>query len=373
MKNPYEVMGVDRDVSPTELKNKYRQLAKKYHPDLNQGSEDASEKLKDINEAYSILSDPEKKDKYDRFGEAAFDQAGGYSTDFSGFGDIFGDIFGDFFGGGSRSRRRDPNAPVSGEDIQLNVKITFKESMAGVEKKVSYRKNVNCSHCHGSGGKNGARRITCSTCGGSGFVQTTTRSPFGQFMSQSECPKCHGSGSMVEEKCEHCHGSGREFKNVTLNVKIPKGVDKGNVIPLRNQGHEGVNGGPNGDLYIVIEVENHEIFQRHGNDIYLEMPISYVTAALGDEIEVPTIGGYEKFKIPAGTQTSTRFKIRNQGAPDVRSGRKGDLYFDVKIVVPKGLNKDQREKLMAYGDSIGNRTSKDSKNFFEKLKDFFNE
>lgn len=372
MKNPYEVLGVDKSANSQEIKKAYRKLAKQYHPDLNGGSEEAQEKLKEINEAFSILGDEENRAKYDRYGEAAFDPNAGFGG-FSGggMGDIFSDLFSDFFGGGSsrQSYRRDPNAPKKGADIQAQIQIDFKESVTGVEKEVSYRRYQTCSSCDGTGAKEGTSKKTCSHCGGSGQTRTTQQTPFGNFSSVTTCQHCGGSGQEIEHKCETCHGNGRVVKNSKVKVKIPAGISNGDVIPIRGQGHSGENKGPAGDLYIVVYVKEHEIFKRYGNDIFFELPISYTTAALGNEIDIPTLEGSEKFTIPAGTQDSTRFRLDGEGMQDVRSGRKGDLYFDVKIKVPTKLTDKQRDLLKQLAEEIGEDV-KPEKGFFEKLKDW---
>ncbi len=377
MKNPYEVLGVETDVSESELKQKYRQLAKKYHPDLNEGSEEAAEKFKEVSEAYAILSDPEKKRMYDTYGSAAFEQGGGQSYSSSDLGDIFGEFFGDdlfdvFFGGRNRNNRS-ANAPQKGGDIEDRIKISFKDSIFGVEKTVTYRRNINCHVCHGSGAKEGKGRVTCPKCDGSGTISQSQRTPFGEFRTQTICDNCNGTGTVVEEKCENCKGSGREVKNETISIKIPAGISNNSIIPIRERGHEGFNGGASGTFYLIVEVEPHEIFKRDGNDIHFDMPISYVDATLGGRIEVPLLRGTTEFEIPKGTQGGKTFKIKNEGTPDVRGGANGDLYFTVQISVPTRLNKTQKEKLKEYGNSLKGKTEERRKNFFDKIKDFFDD
>lgn len=374
MRNPYEVLGIDKNASAREIKSAYRKLAKKYHPDLNGGDKEAEEKLKEINTAFSILGDEENRAKYDRYGEAAFDPNsgfGGFSS--SGFGDIFSDLFSDLFsGGGSSYRTQDPNAPRKGEDIQITSRITFKEAVSGVEKEIQYRKQEICDKCHGSGAKEGSEKKTCHSCHGSGQVRQTQSTPFGQFSSVTTCPTCNGTGVEIEEKCDKCHGDGRILKNAKVKVKIPAGIANGDIIPVRGQGNAGENGGPAGDLYIVVAVEDHEHFKRYGSDIYYELPISFVTATLGNTVKVPTLRGTVNFDIPAGTQNDTRFKIDGEGMDDPRrSGVRGDIYFDVKVVVPKKINDEQKELLKEYAKAGGDQV-KPEKSFFEKVKDFFN-
>lgn len=372
MRNPYEVLEVDTSVSSEELKRQYRKLAKKYHPDLNSGSEEAAEKLKEVNEAYSILSDPDKRARYDRYGEAAFDPSMGSSGGFGDMGDIFSDLFSDFFGGGSSRRRYvDPNAPVKGEDIQVRIRISFKESVFGVEKEVSYRREESCKACSGTGAKNGTGKSTCSRCNGTGQVRTTSNSPFGQFTSVSTCPNCGGSGFEIKEKCDVCHGRGTVKSNSKIKVKVPAGISDGAVIPVRQRGNDGKNGGQAGDLYIVVSVDEHEIFKRYGNDIYYELPINFTTAALGNEIDIPTLDGTQKFTIPAGTQNDTRFRVDGKGIADVRTGRPGNLYFDVKVVIPKKLSNEEREKLKEFAEVSGQTVKEQNKSFFDRIKDFF--
>lgn len=373
MNNPYEVLGVDTNANAQDIKKAYRKLAKKYHPDLNGGSEEAQEKLKEINEAFSILGDENNRAKYDRYGDAAFDPNSGFGG-FSGagMGDIFSDLFSDFFGGGgsSYSQRRDPNAPKRGEDIQEHIHISFKDAVSGVEKEIKYRRYVKCITCEGAGAKPGTEKKTCSQCGGSGQTRTTQSTPFGQFSSVSTCSRCGGSGQEIEHECDTCHGHGRMPKDSKVKVKIPSGISNGDVIPVRGQGHEGENSGPAGDLYIVVSVEEHELFKRYGNDIFYELPISYSTAVLGNEIEIPTLTGTTKFEIPSGTQNDTRFKLDGEGMQDVRSGRKGNLYFDVKIRVPKKINDKQRELLEELAEVTGEEV-KPEKSFIDKIRDWF--
>ncbi|QZO75837.1 molecular chaperone DnaJ [Helcococcus kunzii] len=373
MNNPYEVLGVDKNASAQEIKKAYRRLAKQYHPDLNGGSEEAQEKLKEINQAFSILGDEDNRAKYDRYGEAAFDPNSGFGGfGGSGMGDIFSDLFSDFFGGrsSSYSQRRDPNAPKRGEDIQEHVHISFKEAVSGIEKEIKYKRYKKCPTCEGTGAKPGTQKKTCSQCGGTGQTRTTQSTPFGQFSTVNTCSRCGGTGQEIEHECETCHGNGRVPKDAKVKIKIPSGISNGDVIPVRGQGHEGENGGPAGDLYIVVSVEEHELFKRYGNDIFYELPISYSTAVLGNEIEIPTLEGTTKFEIPAGTQNDTRFRLDGEGMQDVRSGRKGNLYFDVKITVPTKINDRQRELLEELAEVTGEEV-KPEKSFIDKIRDWF--
>ena len=375
MRDPYEVLGVSKSANQQELKSAYRKLAKKYHPDLNSGDEEAAEKLKEVNEAYSILSDEEKRAKYDRFGSAAFEQGGAGYGGFNGagMGDIFSDLFSDFFGGGGfRQQRRDPNAKTRGQDLEMRLNISFREAVFGGEKEVSFKRKQTCSTCNGSGAKYGTKREICQTCHGNGQVRRTSQTPFGSFASVDTCPTCHGEGSVIKEKCDTCHGQGFEAKSMKIKIKIPKGVNSGQVITVRGKGNDGANGGPAGDLYLIIFVEEHEVFKRSGNDVYYELPISMITATLGNKIEIPVLNGLEEFEIPQGTQHGTRFKLKGKGITDERTGRTGDLYFDVKVVIPKKLSKDEKKKFEEFAHVSGeNVTEVQPKSFFDKIKEFF--
>lgn len=368
MKNPYEVLGVDRNSTQKEIKSAYRKLAKKYHPDLNGGSEEAAEKLKEINESFSIIGDEENRAKYDRYGAAAFDPNsgfGGFSN--GGMGDMFSDIFSSFFG--ERSQRN-PHAPRRGSDIQIELSISFKEAVTGVEKEVQYRRRTKCNVCDGTAAKPGTTKKTCHTCHGTGRVTTTQNTPFGAFSQTETCPTCGGAGEEIEEKCDNCHGRGYINQSTKVKIKIPAGINTGDIIPVRGEGNAGENGGPSGDVFIIIDVEEHEVFKRFGNDIYYELPISFVTATLGNKIKIPTLTGTKEFEIPQGTQADERFRLKGEGMRDVRTDRYGDLIFDVKIIVPKKINENQKEILRKFADESG-EDLKAEKSFFKKLKDFF--
>ncbi len=370
LRNPYEILGVDTEVSKESLKKAYRTLAKKYHPDLNPGDEDAKEKLQEINEAYSILSDDDKRRQYDLYGEAAFNGQGG-GGGFGGFGDIFSDIFSDFFGGGGYSQGARRSGPKRGGDIQQEVRLTFKEAVFGVEKEIVVRRHKHCHKCEGSGVMPGSKVEVCQQCHGTGQVHYQTNSAFGQFIRTGPCDACEGTGEIIEEKCDVCHGSGLEVENKRLKITIPKGVDNDSVISLRGEGHEGEKGGMSGDLYLIVRVEEHEIFKRQGNDVFYELPISILQATLGDELEIPTLDGTMDFSLPEGTQTGTQFKLKQKGIADVKGRGIGDLYFRVRVVTPTKLNKEQREKLKEFGDLTGKHVKETKKNFFEKVKDMF--
>lgn len=370
----YEVLGVNKSADQNEIKSAFRKLAKKYHPDLNPGDSDAEVKFKEVNEAYGVLGDPEKKQKYDQFGHAAFDGNQGFggfnSAGFEDFGDIFGDIFGDFFGGGqSRQNRR--NGPRKGSDLKVRLNIDFEEAVFGTKKEIKISRVEECHICKGSGAKKGTSKHTCSQCNGTGTVRTVQRTPFGQFASTTTCNTCGGTGEIIDEPCSNCRGAGREKKTRKITINIPAGVDSGSVIPLRGEGNHGEKGGPSGDLYVYLKVKPHDIFEREGNDIRCEIPISYVKAALGGAVEVPTIDGKVKYDIPEGTQTGTVFRLKQKGIKNLRGTGKGDQYVRVKISVPKKLNEKQRELLKQFAETFGEESEHEKKGFFDKMKDAF--
>jgi len=368
----YEVLGVSKGADEKELKSAYRKIAKKYHPDLNKDDPEAEQKFKEANEAYEVLGNSEKRQRYDRFGHQGVNgQAGGFGgggfEGFDGFGDIFGDIF-DMFGGGS-SRR---NGPRKGADIKKRVDISFKEAAFGTEKEINFRRQDDCSTCSGTGAKPGTNKTTCSKCHGTGQINVRQNTPLGAMMTKRTCDQCRGAGQIIESPCEKCHGSGVENKSKKINLKIPAGVDTGSIIPLRGEGEPGTNGGPRGDLYIYINIIPHEVFKRDGNDVYIVMPISFVQAALGDEIEVPTLEGKVKYKIAEGTQTGTVFRFRNKGIVSLSGYGKGDQFVTVEVQVPKQLNEKQKEALRKYAEATGDMVNEQKKNFFDKVKDAFN-
>ena len=375
-KDYYEVLGVQKGASDDEIKRAFRKLAVKYHPDRNQGNAEAEEKFKEINEAYQILSDPEKRAKYDQFGSAAFDGTGGFNGGgFSGFDGFdmggFGDIFESFFGGsGGSSRRR--NGPVRGNDIEYTVTLTFEEAVFGVEKEISVTRSENCEHCNGSGAEPGTNVKTCPTCGGSGQVRVQRQTPLGSFVSTSTCDHCHGSGKITETPCKECRGKGHIRKTRKIKVNIPAGVDTGNVMPLRGQGEHGLRGGSPGDLYVKINVTPSKTFTRKGNDVYIDAHISMAKAALGTEITVATVDGNVKYTVPAGTQSGTMFRLKGKGIQRVNSSGKGDQYVKVIVDIPKSLNKAQEEALYAFmkasGEEVDEATGTHKKKLFGKNK-----
>ena len=379
----YEVLGLQKGASEEEIKKAFRKLALKYHPDRNPGDKEAEEKFKEINEAYSILSDSDKKAKYDRFGFAGVDPsygagaggtdgfgAGGFSGGFGGFSD-FGDIFGDIFGGFGGGRQQNPNAPKKGRDLQKAVSLTFEEAAFGVKKTISFTKYVKCETCHGEGNAPGTDKHTCSKCGGSGQVFTVKNTVFGQMRQATQCPDCKGRGIIIDKVCPDCKGSGKVRKNVSIEVNIPAGVDTDSVIPIRGQGEPGENGGPNGDLYIVIRVAAHSIFERDGDNLYLDIPISFDQASLGDDITVPTLDGKVSYKVPAGTQPETVFRLKGKGVKNPRSGRMGDLYVTVHLEVPTKLNTKQKDAIKKMAESLSDDCYKKKKSFADKLKELF--
>ena len=371
LRDYYEILNISKEATQDEIKSSFRILAKKYHPDLNPNDKEAEQNFKEINEAYEVLSDPGKREKYDTFGHAGVNGQGGYGQDFGGFGDIFDDIF-DIFGGGgfsqSSSRRR---GPVRGADLRYNLDLDFKEAVFGIEKEIQIRKSENCETCGATGVKPGSSKETCSKCNGSGEVRYAQQSPFGQFVRVATCDECGGTGEIIKEKCTVCSGTGREIKNKRIKVKIPAGVDTGSIISIQGEGEPGERGGPSGDLFIYITVEEHDIFKRKGNDIHFTVPISFAEASLGAEIEIPTLDGTVKHTIPEGTQTGTQFRLKNRGIPNVRGIGRGHIYFKVKVEVPTKLTEKQKELLKEFAKEGGESHREGKKGFFGKMKDAF--
>ena len=370
----YEVLGVSKDADDASIKKAYRSLAKKYHPDMNPGDAEAEAKFKEVNEAYAVLSDSEKKAQYDQFGHSAFEPGAGAGGagfgGFSDFGDI-GDIFGSFFGGGfggSSSRRA--NAPTRGEDVSARVTISFEEAVFGVKKDVSFNKIQKCPDCSGSGAAKGTKAETCSTCGGSGQKRITQRLGGMAFQSTTTCDRCRGTGKIIKNPCQNCRGTGYIKVNKKLSVSFPAGIDDGERIALRSQGCDGRNGGPAGDLIITVYVKPHSIFERDGYNLYCEVPITVAEATLGAEIDVPTLEGNQKFTIPEGTQPGTRFTLRGKGVPYVNnSGKRGDIIFTVNIEIPKGLSEKQKEKMREFADACGESNYAKRTGFFKRIFD----
>lgn len=371
----YEVLGVEKGADDQELKRAYRKLAKKYHPDLNPNDEESEKNFKEVSEAYEVLSDKEKREQYDRFGHEGMSQAGygGYSGGFGDFGDIFGDIFGDMFGGFGGGGRQKKRGPVKGDDIQVGVRIAFREAAFGIKKEFTIKRDEPCDVCDGTGAKPGTNKKTCATCHGTGEVQQVQRTPFGQMMRVGVCPTCKGSGEIIEEPCHKCHGAGKVKKPKTFSVNIPAGVDTGSYIPIRGEGELGEKGGPRGDLYVYIEVEKDELFERDGDDIKCEIPVSFTQLALGAEIEIPTLEKNIKYKIEPGTQTGTIFRFKGKGIPNVRTGRHGNLYVKVKVEIPRKLSERERELLEELAVELGEETTHVKKGLFDKIKDKFSD
>ncbi|CDL87671.1 molecular chaperone DnaJ [Xenorhabdus cabanillasii] len=372
-KDYYEVLGISKTADEKEIKKAYKRLAMKYHPDRNQGDKDAEGKFKEIKEAYEILTDSQKRAAYDQYGHAAFEHGGmgGGAGGFSGgadFSDIFGDVFGDIFGGGRRQQR-----PSRGSDLRYNMELTLEEAVRGVTKEIRIPTLESCESCHGSGAKAGTSPETCSTCHGAGQVHMRQ----GFFTVQQPCPQCHGRGKVIKEPCNKCHGHGRVEKYKTLSVKIPAGVDTGDRVRLSGEGEAGEHGAPAGDLYVQVQVKTHHIFERDGSNLYCEVPINFATAALGGEIEVPTLDGRVSLKIPVETQTGKLFRMKGKGVKSVRGGVQGDLLCRVVVETPVKLNEEQKELMRKLGESFGGKggetNSPRSKSFLDGVKKFFDD
>ncbi len=358
----YEVLGVDKNADDAAIKKAYRQLAKKYHPDMNPGDAEAEKKFKEASEAYAVLSDPDKKRQYDQFGHAAFDGgmggAGGF--DFSGMdmGDIFGDIFGDLFGGGSR-RRSANNGPMKGANLRAAVRITFEEAAFGCEKEIEITLKDECQTCHTTGAKPGTSPETCTKCGGKGKVVYTQQSFLGMVQNVQTCPDCHGTGKIIKEKCPDCRGTGYIAKRKKIKVSIPAGIDNGQSVRIREKGEPGTNGGPRGDLLVEVNVSRHPIFQRQDMNIYSTAPISFAQAALGGEVRISTIDGDILYDVKPGTQTDTRIRLKGKGIPSLRnSSIRGDHYVTLVVQVPTGLNEEAKEALRRFDEASGQSLKK---------------
>ena len=375
----YEVLGVSKGASDDEIKKAYRKLAKKYHPDMNPGDKEAEAKFKEVNEAYSILSDKEKRARYDQFGHAGVDPnygAGGPGGGFGGFdmGDIdLGDIFGSFFGGGfggfgGGGQRR--NGPQKGESLRANLTITFEEAAFGCEKEINLNRTEECDACHGSGCEPGTTAETCPDCRGTGVVRVQQRTGGFAFSSTAPCSRCRGTGKIIHSPCKSCGGSGSVKKSKRITVTIPAGIDDGQAISLRGQGNAGKNGGPAGDLIVGARVKPHPQFRRDGTTVLYEQPVSFFQAAMGAELEIPTIDGKVKYTLPAGTQPGTTFRLRGKGIPELRGRGRGDQYVTVRVQVPTSLNSEQKEALRAFAQSMGEDLPEESglKGFFDKRK-----
>lgn len=366
----YEVLGVDKGASKEEIKKAYRKLARKYHPDVNKEA-NAADKFKEAKEAYEVLGNEQKRAQYDQFGHAGPQSQGfggfGGSQDFGGG---FGDIFDMFFGGGGRSR--DPNAPQQGADLQYTMVLDFEEAIFGKETDITIPKEETCDTCSGSGAKPGTKAKTCSHCGGSGQLNMEQNTPFGKVVNRRVCNYCSGSGKIIPDKCNTCGGTGKVKKRKTIHITIPAGIDEGQQIRVSGKGESGVNGGPPGDLFVVVQVKPHDFFQREGDHIFCELPLTFAQAALGDEIEVPTVHGKVKLKIPAGTQTGKTFRMKGKGAPNVRGYGHGDQHIKVKVMTPTKLSEHQKELLREFNEIGGHdATDEQGSSLFDRFKKAF--
>lgn len=369
----YESLGLKKGASEDEIKKAYRTLAKKYHPDMNPGDKTAEAKFKEINEAYSVLSDPEKKQRYDAYGHAGVDPNYGADEGFGGFGGFggfdfdLGDLFGGMFGGG----RRSGNGPVAGDDIGAHIAISFEEAAFGCKKEVSFNRVETCSECRGTGAAAGTQPVTCPDCRGTGQIRTQQRTAFGMMQSTRSCPKCSGSGKIIKEPCKKCGGTGLERKAKKLEISIPAGIDDRQTVVVKGQGNAGRRGGPAGDLLCQISVRPHPIFEREGYNIYCEVPVTYAEAALGATLNIPTLEGKTTYRIPEGTQTGTLFTLKGKGIQAVNSRQRGDLAFRVVVEIPKNLSDSQKKLLKQFDESCGNFNHSKRAGFADKIKNLF--
>ncbi len=376
----YEVLGLQKGASDAEIKKAYRKLAKQYHPDLNPDDPEAEAKFKEVNEANQVLSDPEKRAKYDQFGHAGVDSSYGGGANFTGgfegvdLGDIFADIFGGGMGGFGGGRSSNPNAPRRGADIAVQLEIGFMEACKGVSHDITINRTEDCPECSGTGAKAGTSTKTCPDCKGRGYVTVQQRSMFGMMQSQRPCSKCGGKGKIIESPCGKCGGSGKTTMKKTVSVKVPAGIDDGMTLNVRGQGSVGTNGGQRGDLKVRISVRKDPVFEREDYNIWIDFPITYAQAALGAEIEVPTIDGKVSYNVPAGTQPGTVFRLRGKGVQKLQrsEGDRGDQMVKINVEVPKNLNKKQKEALQAFEDTLEEKNYEKRKSFFDKIKDMFN-
>lgn len=371
MKNPYDVLGVDKNASERDIKRAYRRLSKKYHPDLNKAP-DAEAKFKEVNDAYDILGNPQKKAQYDQYGTTGNQGGfgGGAQGGFGGFSGAnaggFEDIFSQFFGGGAR-QQANPNAPQPGNDLQYRMQLSFEDAIFGKKTEISYNRQAECKTCHGSGAKPGTTPKTCSHCGGRGVTRVQHQTPLGNMVSEQTCQYCHGTGKIITDKCTTCQGSGHVDERHTVKITIPAGVEEGNQMRLAGQGEAGKNGGPYGDLYVVFTVKPSDKFKRDGINIYYELPINFVQAALGDKIKVPTVHGDVDLTVPAGIQSGTNLRLRGKGVPRLQQSGVGDQIVTVKVQTPKHLNKKQKEAMQQFAEASGMHVDAED-SFFKRLK-----
>ena len=368
----YEVLGISKGASEDEIKKAYKKMARKYHPDLNPDNKEAEEKFKEVNEAYEVLSDPDKKARYDQYGHAGVDPNFGAGAGFDGsfdFGDL-GDIFGNFFGGGfgGGGRRTNPNAPQRGESIRLSLTISFEEAAFGCEKEITVERMEQCGTCSGSGCAAGTTPEVCPDCHGTGQVQVRRQTPMGVFATSSPCGRCGGKGKIIHQPCPDCRGTGAVRKRKTIKASVPAGIDNGQTISIRGQGHAGKNGGPAGDLLITITVRPHELFRREGTSVLCEAPITFAQAVLGAELEIPTIDGKVKYDLPEGTQSGTTFRLKGKGIPSINGRGRGDQYVTVYIETPRNLNKEQKDALKKFAETMGDNNYEERRKFFKKSK-----
>lgn len=366
----YEILGVSKGASDDELKKAYRKQAKKYHPDLNPDNKEAEAKFKEANEAYAVLSDPDKRRRYDQFGHGGVDGQGFDTSGFSGFedlSDLFGDLFG--FGGGSRSRAK---RPMRGRDITYRITLEFMEAVFGTEKTIEVTLSDICSTCNGDGAKPGTSHRTCGRCHGSGTIQTQQQTLFGTMMSQTTCPECNGAGTIIDEKCTTCHGSGRERKTKSLNIKVPAGINNGEALTLRGEGEPGVNGGPRGNIYVEVHVKRHEILRREGYNTYVTIPITFAQAALGGTIEIPTVDGNVSYELKEGTQPNDVITLKGKGIPYInRNNIRGDAFATIDLEVPHKLNEQQKQMILDFDAGLSTRNYNKREGFFTKIKNLF--
>ncbi|MBR2071365.1 MAG: molecular chaperone DnaJ [Phascolarctobacterium sp.] len=376
----YEVLGVSKTATQDELKKAYRKLARKYHPDLNKDNAEAAEKFKECNEAYSVLSDEQKRAQYDQFGHAAFENGGmgggggfGGAGGFGGFGGSgMEDIFDMFFGGqGGRGGRSSKAGPQRGADLRFDLEISFEEAAFGLEKEINLYRDEVCDHCHGEGAEPGSKVETCPECNGSGYVRFTQNTMFGQMVNERPCSRCKGEGKIISEPCKECRGKGTVKRNKKLKVKIPAGVDNGSRLRVSNEGEAGAKGGPNGDLYVYLYVKPHKFFERDGTTVLCEVPINIVQATLGADIKVPTLDGQVTMKIPEGTQPGKVMRIKGKGIPSLRNSSRGDQLVRIKVVVPTKLSDKQKDALRKFADISKDNINPEEKSFMDKVKDFF--
>ena len=376
----YEVLGVSKTATQDELKKAYRKLARKYHPDLNKDNEEAAEKFKECNEAYSVLSDDQKRAQYDQFGHAAFENGGmgggggfGGAGGFGGFGGSgMEDIFDMFFGGqGGRGGNRAKSGPQRGADLRFDLEITFEEAAFGLEKEINLYRDETCDHCHGEGAEPGSKVESCPECNGTGYVRFTQNTMFGQMVNERPCSRCKGEGKIISEPCKECRGKGTVKRNKKLKVKIPAGVDNGSRLRVSGEGEAGAKGGPNGDLYVYLYVKPHKFFERDGTTVLCEVPINIVQATLGADIKVPTLDGQVTMKVPEGTQPGKILRLKGKGIPSLRGGGRGDQLVRIKVVVPTKLSDKQKDALRKFADISKDNINPEEKSFMDKVKDFF--